>query len=124
MRYEYCIEWFENYCHRPGSAEEAYYTTSWITENNLPSFTEEYVLNVLSACITHSNRHFYVSKYNAERAFYKAKQFADTDEIPVPDWLWHERALYELHPPTKPEEWDPQQDALETKSVCSSPRYA
>ena len=64
-----------------------------------------------------SNRKFYVDKYNEERAFYKGSKLADETDIPTPDWLWLERALYELEPPASPEDWDPQPEALDADAV-------
>ena len=46
VRYEYRIEWFENYGHTAGSAQARFYERSWVAESSLPSFSEEYVVEL------------------------------------------------------------------------------
>ena len=38
--------------------------------------------------------------------------------LPVPDWLWRERALYTLDPPDDESKWDPTPPQMESSAVC------
>ena len=38
--------------------------------------------------------------------------------LPVPNWLWRERALYTLAPPDDESNWDPTPEQLQSPAVC------
>ena len=70
--------------------------------------------------IIYRNRDRYISLYNTERERHRAVGLPDSADLPVPDWLWLERAYDRLYGHPKDESnapWPPSDEALNTDEV-------